>query len=443
MTDGAPRSAKGLSPDVEAKPRADVLIERASELVTVAGASQRPKLGAELLDVGIVSDGAVAVADGRIVAVGDTAAVRAKVVVDEGTTIIDATGKTVLPGFVDAHTHLVHAGSREFELGMRIAGRSYIDILIEGGGILHTVRATGAADLDELVASARRRLDLMLVHGTTTVEAKSGYGLTTDVELRQLAAVQRLAQEHPVRLVSTFMGAHAIPPRFRDNADVFVDVVIQEMIPAVREAGTAEFCDVFCEQGVFTVSQSRRILIAGLEAGMRPKVHADELVSFGGAELAAEVGAISADHLVHASGEGIRRMAEAGVVAVLLPATTLFLMGKEYAPARAMIDAGVAVALATDCNPGSSPTESMQLVIALACLCLEMQPSEAIAAATINAAHAIGRAHDVGSLEVGKRADIIVLDAPNHAYIPYKPGVNLVERVIVGGHIAVERSVYG
>lgn len=423
--------------------RAELLVERAAELVTVAGASQRPKVGHELENIGIVHNGAVAAADGRIIAVGDSEAVRRQVIVDTDTTVIDATGKTVLPGFVDPHTHLVYAGSREFELGMRVAGRSYMDILQAGGGILHTVQATRGASLDELVESARRRLDVMLAHGTTTVEAKSGYGLATTVELRQLEAARELAATHSVRIVSTFMGAHAIPPEYRDNPDGFVDLVVNEMIPAVQDTGAAEFCDVFCEQGVFTVAQSRRILEAGLGAGLRPKVHADEIVPFGGAELAAEVGAVSADHLVHASDEGIRRMAESGVVAVLLPATTLFLMGRRFARARAMIEAGVAVALATDCNPGSSPTESMQLVIALACLCLQMQPSEAIAAATINAAHAIGRAHEVGSLEVGKRADIVILDAPNHGYIPYKPGVNLVERVIVGGEVVVERSPAG
>src|SRR5690606_17370534 len=246
---------------------------------------------------------------------------------------------------------------------------------------------------------------------------------------RQLEAAKRLAETHPVRVVSTFMGAHAIPPEFRDDPDGFVSLVIDEMIPVVAKAGGAEFCDVFCEQGVFTVEQSRRVLEAGLAAGMRPKIHADEIVPFGGAELAAEVGAVSADHLVHASSEGIRRLAEAGVVAVLLPATTLFLMGEKFAPAREMIEAGVPGALATDCNPGSSPTESMQYVIALACTALGMTPAEAVAAATINAAHAVGRAHETGSLEVGKLADIIVLDAPNHQFIPYKPGINLVERV--------------
>lgn len=439
MVERLPGTDEAKAPDR----RAELLIERAAELVTVAGASQRPKLGDELADIGIVRDGAVAVADGRIIAVGDTETVGRRVAVDADTTVIDAAGKTVMPGFVDPHTHLVHAGAREFELGMRIAGRSYMDILQAGGGILHTVRATRAASLDELVDSAGRRLDVMLAHGTTTAEAKSGYGLTTEAELRQLEAARALADTHPVRIVHTFMGAHAVPPEFRDKPETFVDVVTNEMIPAVQEAGAAEFCDVFCEQGVFTVEQSRRILEAGLAAGLRPKVHADEIVPFGGAELAAEVGAISADHLVHASDEGIGRMAEAGVVAVLLPATTLFLMGRWYARARSVIEAGVAVALATDCNPGSSPTESMQLVIALACLCLKMQPAEAIAAATINAAHAIGRAHEVGSLEVGKRADIIILDAPNHEYIPYKPGVNLVERVIVGGQVVVERSPAG
>lgn len=439
----AARHHDGLRGDGRGKPVADLLIHSAAELVTVAGASDRPKLGDDLGDIGIIPDGAVAATGGRIVAVGTTAEVRAAVAVGPETVIIDAAGKTVLPGFVDPHTHLVHAGTREFELGLRLAGSSYLEILAAGGGILNTVAATRRASLEELVAAARRRLDVMLAHGTTTVEAKSGYGLTTESELRQLQAVRELSKEHPVRLVSTFMGAHAVPREDRDDPERFVTRVIEEMIPAVAAEGLAEFCDVFCEQGVFTVDQSRRILEAGKRHGLRPKLHADEIVSFGGAELAAEVGAISADHLVHASAQGIRRMAEAGVAAVLLPATTLFLMGQTYAPARDMIRAGVQVALATDCNPGSSPTESMQLVIALACLALRMTPAEAIAAATINAAHAVGRAREVGSLEVGKRADIIVLGAPNHQFIPYKPGINLVEQVIIDGRVVLTRRAGG
>mgnify|MGYP001082352154 CR=1 FL=1 len=421
----------------------DLLIEHAAELVTVAGASGAPKRGGSLADIGVIRDGAVAALGGRIVAVGTTEEVRAAARVDAHTRVIDASGKTVMPGFVDPHTHLVHGGTREFELGMRLAGRTYMEILAAGGGILNTVQATRRASLADLIAAARRRLDVMMAHGTTTVEAKSGYGLTTESELRMLAAARELSRQHPVRLVSTFMGAHAVPEEDRDDPERFVQRVIDEMIPAVAAEGLAEFCDVFCEEGVFTVDQSRRILEAGKAYGLRPKLHADEIVSFGGAELAAEVGAVSADHLVHASELGIRRMAKAGVVAVLLPATSLFLLNRHYAPARAMIEAGVPVALATDSNPGSSPTESMQLVVALACLCLRMTPAEAIAAATINAAHAIGRAHEVGSLEEGKRADIIVLDAPNHQFIPYKVGINLVEQVIIDGRVVLERRAGG
>lgn len=418
----------------------ELLIQGASELVTVAGGSAGPKRGADLKEIGIVPDGAVAVADGRIVAVGPTKEVLRQIAVDDKTTVIDATRKTVMPGFVDPHTHIVHAGSREFELSMRLAGRTYMDILEAGGGILRTVEETRRADEDELVAAAKRRLQTMLTYGTTTVESKSGYGLTTDVELRQLQVNRRLAAEQPVRIVSTFMGAHAFPPEYKDDPDAFVSLIIEEMIPAVAEAGTADFCDVFCERGVFTVEQSRRILQAGLDVGLRPKIHAEEIVHTGGAQLAAELGAISADHLVHASVEDIQKMAERGVIAVLLPATTLFLMGDKYAPARQMIEQGVAVALATDCNPGSSPTESMQFVIALACLQLRMLPAEAIAAATINAAYAAGRGDEIGSLEVGKLADIILLDVPSHEWIAYKPGMNLVQTVIVGGKVVVERS---
>lgn len=482
----------------DASKKCTLLIHGAAELVTAAVGAGGPKRGDQLRDIGIVKDGAVAVGpDGRIIAVGSSEEVRSRVAVDEDTVIIDAAGKTVLPGFVDPHTHIVHGGAREFELGMRLAGRTYIDILNEGGGILNTVKQTQGASVEELTAQAAARLRRMVAMGTTTVESKSGYGLTTEAELRQLQVNARLARSQPVRIVSTFMGAHAIPVQYKDDPDRFVDIVVEEMIPAVaawnardevqsvaagaaRGAGTrsgsgfgngigsgsgngpgggsdnspgsgapvppalwglrAEFNDIFCEKGVFTPEQSRRVLEAGRAAGMEPKIHAEEIVNYGGAALAAELGAVSADHLVYASEDDIEKMAAAGVVAVLLPATTLFLMGDQYAPARAMIDAGVPVALATDCNPGSSPTESMALVIALACLQLRMLPAEAVAAATINAAYAVGKGADIGSLEPGKLGDIVVLDAPSHQWIAYKPGVNLVERVIVGGRVVVDRS---
>ena len=418
---------------------ADLLVRHADALVTLAGHGAAPLTGTALGELGVIADGAVAAAGDRIVAVGPSDRVEREVALAEGAEVIDARGRTVLPGFVDPHTHLVYAGTREREFPLRLAGASYLEILQAGGGILGTVDATRPADEATLARLTRDRLDTALRHGTTTLEIKSGYGLDTANELKQLRAAARAGTRHPVRTVATFMGAHAFPPEHRDDPEAFVGVVIEEMIPAVAAAGLATFCDVFCEQGVFSVAQSRRILEAGLATGLRPKLHADELASSGGAELAGALGAVSADHLVHASEAGLAALASAGVVAVLLPGTTFSLMGTRYAPARRLIDAGVPIALATDANPGSSPTESMQMIINLACLQLRLSPAEAVAAATLNAAHALGMAHEVGSLEVGKRADLLIVAAPNPTYLAYHYGTNLVERVIAGGRVAWRR----
>ncbi|MEJ2290112.1 MAG: imidazolonepropionase [Deinococcales bacterium] len=419
---------------------ATLLVRHADQLVTVAGHSRRPAAGARLRELGVVADGAVAVAGDRVLAAGPTVEVERSISLADSAEVIDAHGKTVLPGLVDPHTHLVFAGSREGELPLRLAGASYLEILHAGGGILSTVEATRAADEDTLTRLTRARLDTALSYGTTTLEIKSGYGLDTDTELKQLRAARRAGRGHSVKTVATFMGAHAGPPEDADDPERYVERVVEQMIPAVADAGLAAFCDVFCEEGVFTVAQSRRVLEAGAVAGLRPKLHADELASVGGAELAAELGAASADHLVYASDRGLERMATAGVVAVLLPGTTFSLMGSTYAPARRMVDAGVPLALATDANPGSSPTESMQMVLNLACLQLRLSPEEAIVAATINAAHALDLADEVGSIEAGKRADLVLYDAPGYAYLPYHYGTNLAERVIAGGRVAWERS---
>jgi len=419
---------------------ATLLVRHADALVTLAGHGAAPLTGAALGELAVIADGAVAAAGDRIVAVGPSDRVERAISLAEGARVFDARGRTVLPGFVDPHTHLVHAGTREREFGLRLAGAAYLDILRAGGGILGTVAATRAADEATLARLTRDRLDTALRHGTTTLEIKSGYGLDTATELKQLRAAKRAGRGHPVRTVATFMGAHAFPTEYRDDPGGYVDLVIEAMIPAVAEAGLAAFCDVFCEEGVFSVAQSRRILEAGRTAGLRPKLHADELASSGGAELAAALGAVSADHLVYASDAGLAAMAAAGVVAVLLPGTTFSLMGSRYAPARRMIDAGVPVALATDANPGSSPTESMQMILNLACLHLKLSPEEAIAAATLNAAHAVGLADEAGSLEVGKRADLLVMDAPSPAYLAYHYGTNLAERVIAGGRVAWQRA---
>ncbi|MEM2354770.1 MAG: imidazolonepropionase [Candidatus Bathyarchaeia archaeon] len=414
----------------------DILIVNANELITLAGGSEKPRVGKQMRELSVIRGGCVAVKDGRIIAVGKTADVK-KIVRAE--TIINASGKTVMPGFVDPHTHLVFAGSREEEFQMRVEGASYMEILKAGGGILKTVRETRKASSDELLGFGLNTLDVMLSHGTTTVEAKSGYGLTAKDELKILGVIKRLNQLHVVDVVPTFMGAHAIPNEYRSNPEDYVKLVVEDMIPKVAERKLAEFCDVFCEKDVFTIEQSRRILEAGKAQGLKPKIHADEMSSFGGAELAAHVGAVSAEHLLYASDGGLKAMAEKGVIAVLLPAAAFSLMAGRYADARKMIEYGVPVALGTDFNP-SCWIENQQLVIAFACHFMRMTPAEAITAATINAAHAIGRAHEVGSIEVGKKADIIVLNIPNHMFLGYRFGVNLVDKVIKNGRLVVDEE---
>ncbi len=412
----------------------DILIVDAEELITLKGYSERPKIGAELRDLGIIPRGAVAVMNGKIVDVGKTDVLVKKYDAD---LLIDASGKIVLPGFVDPHTHLVFAGSREEELTLKLEGVPYLEILKRGGGILKTVRLTRNASEAELFKEAFERLNIALIHGTTTIEAKSGYGLDTKNELKILRVNRKLDEEHPIDVVSTFLGAHAIPPEFKENPDEYVDMIIKEMIPRVAKDKLAEFNDVFIEKNAFSPKQGRRILMAGKKYGLIPKVHADEFTDLGGAKLAAEVGAISADHLLNSSDEGLRKMAERGVVGVLLPATSMTLMSMKFADARKMIDLGVPVALATDLNPNCW-VENMQLVITLAVYFLRMTPAEAISAATINAAHALGLGREIGSIEPGKKADIIIMNIPNHMFVGYKFGSNLVEYVIKNGRIIVE-----
>ena len=415
----------------------DLLIVNADELVTVAGSSLKPRVGKQMQDLGIIRDGCLAIREGQIIAVGKTLDVRKNFRADN---VVSANGKTVLPGFVDPHTHLVFAGSREDEFQMRLEGASYMEILSAGGGILKTVRDTRRASLDKLVDVAIETLDVMLLYGTTTVEAKSGYGLTTKDELKILEATRRANQLHTVDVVSTFLGAHAIPPEYKGNVKGYVSLIVDEMLPKVTEKVLAEFCDVFCEKGVFSLEQSRRVLSSAKECGLRPKVHADEMSPLGGAELAVDVGAVSAEHLLFSSIEGIKSMAAKGVVAVLLPAAAFSLMTNRYADARLMIDCSVPVALGTDFNP-SCLVESMQLIVAFACHFMGLTPAEAIVGATINAAHAIGKAGVVGSLEVGKKADVVVLDAPNHKFLGYRFGVNMVDRVVKNGRIVVDKEV--
>ncbi|MBA4542765.1 imidazolonepropionase [Thermoactinomyces daqus] len=417
------------------------LIHGASQLLTLKGASDRPKRGKQMSELGIIEQGSLAIENERIFAVGSREEMEREVRLRwgglDGVRVLNAAGKVVMPGLIDPHTHLVFAGTREYELEMRLNGRTYLEILQAGGGILATTAMTRSATEEELTEQTLKRLDRFLLHGVTTVEAKSGYGLTLQDELKQLRVARRVHEEHPVDVVSTFMGAHAIPEEYKHDPEEYVRLVIGEMIPRVAGEGLAEFCDVFCEKGVFSLEQTERILTEAKRWGLVPKLHADELEPMGGAELAARIGAISADHLLKVSDRGIRAMAEAGVVAVLLPGTAFFLMAP-CARARDMLEAGVPVALSTDFNPGSSPTVSLPVIMNLACLNMKMTPAEVIAAATINSAHAIGKAGEIGSLEPGKQADILILDAPNYAHLSYHYGVNLTDSVFKKGELVVQ-----
>lgn len=408
-----------------------MLITNIGELCTVRSPLPGPRRGGALADVGIVRDAAVAIAGGRIVWIGPAAEASPA----PGATVIDAAGCTVTPGLIDPHTHLVFGGSREAEFVQRLQGASYADILAAGGGIHHSVTHTREASEDELVRLGRQRLKRMLANGTTTLEAKSGYGLELATELKQLRAIARLNAEGPQEIVATFMGAHAVPKGV--DADAFTDQVVAEMIPAVAAAGLATYVDVFCEKGVFSPAQTERIFAAAQAAGFGLRLHADELSDLGGGALAARMGAASADHLLMTGDDSIAALAASGTVAVMLPGTPFFLQMAERAPARRMIEASVALAIGTDFNPGSCFSESMPMMMTLACLHLGLTPSEALCAATINAAHAIGRADTIGSLEVGKQADLVIWDVPNHHHLAYHFGVQLTRSVIKRGEVVL------
>lgn len=415
-----------------------IWIKHASQLATLKG-TNGPRTKMEMSELGVIEDGSILIEDGVIKAVGTTKELEELYSKRSDIHIIDAQNHLVTPGLIDPHTHVVYGGSREREFEMRLEGASYMDIMNAGGGIHATTRMTREASENELVEQTTRRLDSFLMHGVTTVEAKSGYGMNLETELKQLRVVKQLNDLHPIDLVPTFMGAHAVPTEYKDREDQYVDYVIDQLLPRISAEGLAEFNDVFCEKGVFTPEQSERILLAGKKLGLTPKIHADEIESYGGAELAAKVGAISAEHLLKATDTGIQAMAESDVIACLLPATALYLR-ETAAQGRKMIDSGVAVAISTDCNPGSSPTTSMPLVMNLACISMRLTPAEALTAATYNAACAIKRENVIGSLEVGKQADLVMWDVKNYQELQYLFGVNHVHTVWKKGKQVVKRD---
>lgn len=406
-----------------------------SQLVTLAG-PQRPRTGLELRELSILNNGAMLVRDGRIERTGSQEEIEALITSD--CEVVDADRRIVLPGFVDAHTHPVFAGNRADEFELRASGATYEQIALAGGGIRSTVKKTRAATEDELVTSGKRYANWFLRCGTTTVEAKSGYGLTTEDELKMLRVIRRLNQETPLCYVPTFLGAHVVPDEFKENRSAYVDLVVEEMLPRVAEENLAEFCDVFCEPGAFTVEESRRILTAAKNLGLKLRVHADQLSLSGGSALAAELGAVTADHLEQTDEAEISKLKSGNVQPVLLPCSVLMIGSQKYANARAMIEAGLAVVIATDFNPGSSPVASMLLALTLASTQMKMTPAEAISAATINAAYSLGKGNEIGSLEPGKRADVVIHDCGDYRELAYFAGLEHPNMVFANGEM-----VYG
>lgn len=443
----------------------DLIIAHAAQLVTVAS-DAGPKRGPAMADLGILEDGAVACKDGHFVEVGKTTEILKRYSAGQ---LLEARGRVVMPGFVDPHTHVVWAGDRAAEFEQRVAGASYMEIMAAGGGIMSTVRATRSASSERLREQSVARLDRMLAHGTTTAEVKTGYGLELSAEIKQLQVIYELDATHRIDLVPTFLGAHAVPAEHEGRADDYVDGVVQEMLPAVKAAhvrhlqtqqlaekreGTIAlarrrpgseprpaaadqpiFCDVFCERGAFDLEQSRRVLEAAKQLGFGLKIHVDEFESLGGTRLAVELGAVSADHLVSTPSDEVELLAASDTIAVSLPGTPFGLAHRDYTPARAIIDAGGALALATDLNPGTCWCESMQFPMALACRYMQMTPAEAISAATLNAAYAIGLGQQTGSLQPGKWADLVIMDVPDYRHVGYRFGTNLVHTVVKKGAV--------
>ncbi|MBC7224266.1 MAG: imidazolonepropionase [Anaerolineae bacterium] len=422
-------------------PTADLIVRHAAQLLTLAGPA-RPRRGREMANLSLVEDGALVVREGKVAWVGPT-----RDLPDEtARQVLDATGKVVMPGFVDAHTHVVWAGDRAEEFAMRLRGATYLEIQTAGGGIMRTVRATRTATPAQLAAESRARLREMLAHGTTTAEAKTGYGLETAAEITQLQVLRDLDRQQPVELIPTFLGAHLVPAEWKDNPEGYVRLVVEEMLPAVHGWWRSHwpdrplFCDVFCDEGAFDVAQARRILEAARALGMGLKLHVDEFRNLGAARLGVELGAISVDHVVCTSEEEIGLLARSSTVAVALPGTTFGLGHTEFTPARQIVDAGGALALGTDLNPGTCWCPSMPFIVALACRYLRLAPEEAICAATINAAWACGWGARVGSLEPGKQADFVILDLPTYPHLAYRFGTNPVQVVVKGGEVVFQRE---
>lgn len=416
--------------------KGSMIIYNASEVVTCSGF--KGKSGAQMQDLKVVKNATVVVEDGIITKV-TSENIDLQAYASKDFTIIDATNKCVLPGFVDSHTHLVFGGYREEEYNWRLGGVAYMDIMAKGGGIINSVKGTMAASKEELIGVGIKRLNSMTGFGVTTVEGKSGYGLDLETEIKQLEVMKELNKIHSLDIITTFLGPHARPPAYKENPDAFIDFMIDEVLPIVDERGLAEFADIFCEANIFSIEQSRKFLIAAKKRGFKIKIHADEIVQLGGAELAAELGAISADHLLQASDAGIAAMKEAGVVATLLPCTA-FSLKEPYARARKMIDSGLVVALSTDFNPGSCFCESIPLLIALATNQMGMSIEETITALTINGAAALDRADQIGSIDIGKKADLVVHEFPSYKFLPYHIGVSTVEKVIKNGVMILNKE---
>lgn len=410
----------------------NLFVKNISQLVTVASGGKRVKIRHEMRDLGIVSNAGVLCKEGKIAWVGKMS--DGSETLPDGFPELDATGKVVLPGFVDSHTHMVFAGNRSHEFALRSRGATYQQIAESGGGILNTIKNVRAANKKDLKRQAVHYLSAMMRHGTTTVEIKSGYGLDMDSEIKMMEAIHELEREEVMTVVPTFLGAHAVPPEHKQNSQVYVNALVNEMIPYVARKKLATFCDVFCEKGYFDLEASERILTEGKKAGLLPKVHAEELTPLGGAQLAAKMGAISADHLEHITENGIGALRDAGIVATLLPGVSFFL-NHGYAPARTLIDSGVAVAIASDFNPGSCMSFSLPMMMTIACTQMKMSPEEALTAVTLNGAAALNMSSTVGSIEVGKNADLIVADIPDYTFLSYHFGVNHIVTTIKNGTI--------